>query len=100
MIEIIEGENVTSTAILQNLPNDTDSDFLSGEAFEKIAVDRLGNGVYAAAVKVEDGIYIRADFVKNRMGILALHVEHQLHNNYPKIEKLQAFIRQNIVVCN
>jgi len=98
--EILESGSVSSEILVQYLPTGTDLGFLNDKKFNIIGEDNQGNAVFATSAKLDDGIYLRTDFVKNENEVTALSVKHYLHDNYPKIETLQAFIRQSIVVCN
>lgn len=98
--EILESGSISSEILVQYLPKDTDLGFLNDKKFEVIGEDTQGNAVFATSAKLDDGIYLRTDFAKNENEVTVLSVKHHLHDNYPAIETLQAFVRESIVVCN
>ncbi len=97
--EIRENDKVVSTIWLQDHSGQVNPDFLEADNFEKVAGDKNGNGIFSSTGKIDNGKYLRLDFAKNENELYALFVEHRLNDNYPEIEKLQAFVRKSIVIC-
>lgn len=99
-LSINNGDQLPTTVTLVYFPDEFNLTDLINSNKAKVIARNSGNAaIIATAIRVNDSVITRIDHAVNNSETYMLIVNHREAEDYPQIEILQAFLRENIVVC-